>query len=224
MAIRPVFVSELSGDKLVSIYNVDFEWFAGMHFTQKQKSIRSLHESYLTMHPGSKMLEVSSKSEIELGVNLSAFNLMVNKNISVESVFQASKVFSGGGPYTDIMQMSSKDAKRDPRIQNSGNLIRFQYKETSWDLEPKTAFYDWLYLNTLNLHDDLKNHVLEFDSFTDIEFNPKKSINCQAYAVALFVALTKRELLPNNRIPPKFEFISLIEQFQSVNSSEGLLL
>ena len=34
----------------------------------------------------------------------------------------------------------------------------------------------------------------KFAGFTDIEFNPSKSINCQARSCALFVALIKREL------------------------------
>lgn len=36
---------------------------------------------------------------------------------------------------------------------------------------------------------------MDFDAFTDIEFNPQKSLNCQAEAVALFVALKKNNLL-----------------------------
>ncbi len=163
----------------------------------------------------------------ELGTQLSAFNLMLKtksgKKISVESIFQSSKVFSEGGPYKDIMDMSSRDAKKDERLKNSGNLIAFEYRNIRWELEPKTAFYDWIYLNALNLNDDLKQQALEYDAFTDIEFNPQKSINCQAYSIALFVALTKRNLLVGGAIPPKDEFISLIEQFMIKNTSDGLL-
>ena len=42
---------------------------------------------------------------------------------------------------------------------------------------------------------DLARQVVEYDAFTDIEFNPQKSVNCQARAVALFVSLCRRELL-----------------------------
>ena len=31
-----------------------------------------------------------------------------------------------------------------------------------------------------------------YEAFTDIEFNPKKSFNCQAYSVALYKSLLKR--------------------------------
>ena len=120
--------------------------------------------------------------------------------------------------------MSSRDAKKDERLKNSGNLVAFEYRDTRWELEPKTAFYDWIYLNALNLNDDLKQQALAYDAFTDIEFNPQKSINCQAYSIALFVALTKRKLLVNGTIPPKDEFIELVEKFMIKNTSDGLLL
>ncbi|WP_174493966.1 DarT1-associated NADAR antitoxin family protein [Acinetobacter sp. Marseille-Q1623] len=227
MAKRPVFVPKFDGVTLVDIIEVEFEWFPGMHFTQKQKSIRSLHEAYLTQNPEAKILEISSKSEIELGTKLSAFNLMFKtksgKSISVESIFQASKVFSNGGPYKEIMDMTSRDAKKDERLKNSGNLIAFEYRDSRWELEPKTAFYDWLYLNALNLNDNLKEQALAYNAFTDIEFNPQKSINCQAYSIALFVALTKCDLLVGGVIPPKDEFIQLVEQFKIKNTSDGLL-
>lgn len=227
MAKRPVFVPKFDGATLVDIVDIEFEWFAGMHFTQKQKSIRSLHEAYRSQYQEAQILEISSKSEIELGTKLSAFNLMFKtksgKSISVESTFQASKVFTNGGPYKDIMEMTSRDAKKDERLKNSGNLIAFEYRYTRWELEPKTAFYDWLYLNALNLNDDLKQQALAYDAFTDIEFNPQKSINCQAYSIALHVALSKRNLLVSGLIPPKDEFIQLVEKFTIKNTSDGLL-
>lgn len=227
MAKRPVFVPKFDGAMLVDIVDVEFEWFAGMHFTQKQKSIRSLHEAYQLKQPQAQILEISSKSEIELGTQLSAFNLLFktksSKSISVESIFHASKVFSEGGPYKDIMNMGSRDAKKDERLKNSGNLIAFEHRNTRWELEPKTAFYDWIYLNALNLNTKLKAKALGYDAFTDIEFNPKKSINCQAYSIALFVALTKRNLLENDVIPPKEVFIEMVKKFTIKNTSDGEL-
>lgn len=37
--------------------------------------------------------------------------------------------------------------------------------------------------------------MLAYDAFTDIEFNPKRSINCQAEAAAIFVSLSRQGLL-----------------------------
>jgi len=36
--------------------------------------------------------------------------------------------------------------------------------------------------------------LLEYSAFTDIEFNPERSINSQAYSVALYISLCSRGL------------------------------
>lgn len=38
-------------------------------------------------------------------------------------------------------------------------------------------------------NENLAAEVTDYDCFTDIEFNPERSINCQARSVALFCAL-----------------------------------
>jgi type I restriction enzyme M protein len=45
------------------------------------------------------------------------------------------------------------------------------------------------------MNKDLREKILEYSAFSDIEFNPKKSINCQARSAALFVALHQANLL-----------------------------
>lgn len=199
MAKRPVFITDITHEKLVRKEIVEFEWFAGFSASQKKKSIESFHSNALNKFPNIKILEVSSKSEIELGIKLSAFNLMIktknNKQFSVETAFQASKVFEDGGPFIDLYEKTSIEAKKDQRLKESGSLVSFQYFGRNWSLEPKTFFYDWLYINALYLNKDLHEQVLKFDAFTDIEFNPQKSINCQASSVATFVSLYKMKLL-----------------------------
>jgi hypothetical protein len=195
MAKRPVYLSNLSGDSLVHTEFVEFIWFAGMSVAQKQRSIASLHEAADKSIGGASILEVSSKSPSPLGVRLSAFNLMLShgsRRFSVESAFQSSKVFEGGGPFPDLLERNSRDAKKDPRLQESGRLVGFSYFGDDWGLEPQTAFYDWLYLNALYGHPGYAKSAQEYTSFTDIEFNPEKSINCQAYSAALFVSLAHR--------------------------------
>ena len=200
MAERPIYIPKYDSDLLVETKLVEFNWFPGMAPVQKQKSINSLHESAKTSGIASHPLEVSSKSLNSLGVQLSAFNLRVktekyNREFTVESAYQSSKIFENGGPYKDLLFSPSIISKKDPRLKESGNIIGFEFFGVQWKLEPKTAFYDWIYLNALrkNLHaiEELDN----FDAFTDIEFNPKKSINCQAYSVALFKSLQGRGLL-----------------------------
>ena len=52
-----------------------------------------------------------------------------------------------------------------------------------------------LYINALAENSQLTEEIMEFDAFTDIEFNPNKSLNCQARAAALFVAMKKLDRL-----------------------------
>ncbi len=198
MATRPIYKPSLLKVG-VETQQVDFHWSPGMSFQQKQKSIRSLHENakILGAYP---ILEISSKSSDELGVKLSAFNLKIESTklkliISVEVAFQASKIFEKGGPFTDLLGASSVSAKKDPRIRNSGDLIGFDFLGQKFDIKPRTLFYDWIYINALNQNDLLAHELLGYAGFSDIEFNPKKSINCQAYAAALYVSLYKNNYL-----------------------------
>ncbi|WP_420828768.1 DarT1-associated NADAR antitoxin family protein [Leisingera aquaemixtae] len=114
----------------------------------------------------------------------------------VECGFQASNAFENGGPFLDLLNASPADAKRDPRLQESGRLTGFRFFKEEWPNKPPKAFYDWIYLNALHRQRELAEAVIHYDIFTDIAFNPEKSINCRAGAVALYVALSRRgELL-----------------------------
>jgi len=199
MAVRPIFIPNLTGTPGAEEKLVDFKWHSGMAKSQKQKSIAELHSTAKGLGY-ERVLEISSKSEIELGVKLSAFNLLIttkknNNKFTVETAFQGSKVFSKGGPYKDLFGMDSLAAKKDIRLKESGSLKRFEFFGRSFPLEPRTFFYDWVYINALLQNEDLASEVASYDGFSDIEFNPKKSINCQAHSVAIYVSLLKGKKL-----------------------------
>jgi len=225
MAVRPVYIPSKSDVFLVETVMIEFDWFPGMATVQKQKSIDSLHEAAKIKHSNmGYLLEVSSKSKEPLGVSLSAFNLMIfdkkrDLEYSVEVAFQASKVFELGGPYQDLFSKSSREAKKDERLKTSGNLKAFRFYNQEWPLEPKTAFYDYLYINALLKHPEYHNEVLSYSAFTDIEFNPKKSINCQAYSLALFSSLMEKGLLDNEAIKNKEGFLELIGNYGVSNAN-----
>ncbi len=196
-----------------------------MAVSQKQKSILSLHAAAINNNLCTNPLEISSKSENSLGVSLSAFNLKGstkkrNQPFTVETLYQSSKVFEHGGPYRDLLSGSSRDAKKDDRIKESGRLIAFDLFGEQWPLEPKTAFYDWIYLNTLAKNDHLVEELGQYDAFTDIEFNPKKSINCQAYSVALFRSLTMRSLI-RDILGDRAAYFDIIENRPVSNAVEN---
>lgn len=213
MAIRPIFIPKTSDSVGVDELMIDFKWHPGLSKSQKQKSIIELHKK--SIERGYKsILEISSKSELELGVELSAFNLLIvtkkyKQSMTVETAFQGSKVFSNGGPYKDLFGLNSLAAKKDMRLRESGRLVKFEFFGKVFPLEPKTFFYDWLYINALIKHKDLTRGVMSYDAFSDIEFNPEKSVNCQAHSVALYVSLTKLNLLNRALMSPD-NFLSVL--------------
>lgn len=195
MANRPVYVAKIYKPYFERI-DINFKFYNGFSDKQKHLSIRSLQAAFCESYPEKNILEISSKSENPLGLKLSAFNLKFpDKNFSVESAYQGSKVFENGGPYVDLLNKTSREAKKDERIKNSGKLTGFKFFDEVFPLEPTTYFYDWLYINALSLNADLAEEILNFDAFTDIEFNPKKSFNCQAKAAAIFVGLNQANLI-----------------------------
>ena len=184
MARRPVFVPD-SDKPYVSELSLDFEYFPGSSIGQKQRSVASLHASYVDRFPSSRVLEVSSRSKRDIGVQLSAFNLMIEDpgrgSYSVECAFQASKVFRHGGPFVDLLNASSRAAKTDRRLRESGELVGFKYLTDEKIVE----------------------QVMTFDAFTDIEHNPERSINCQARTVAKVVGLARAGLLTDALQSPR---------------------
>jgi hypothetical protein len=211
MAERPIFVPVESGSDFVREISLEIPWASGFAPTQKKKNIKALHGA-AAKKGFAPLLEVSTKSDVVAGQHLSAFHLKIQSKtglIPLESAYQGSKVFERGGPYTDLYEVDARTAKRDARLQESGRLTKFEFDGHTFPLVPRTVFYDWLYLTAIHpqrewLTERLTNDG-KFAGFTDIEFNPSKSVNCQARSCALFVALIKRELFDNAiRSPESF--------------------
>lgn len=202
MATRPVFYVTETNPYVVE-EEVEFVFCSGLAQSQKQKSIDNLHQAFQIIHPEMKVLEVSRRSEAEIGTKLSAFNLKYTmksgEKIPVECVFQSSKVFKNGNHYPYLLHYLPGDAKSfmSARMEDNGELLKFTLEEKDYPLVPQTSFYDWIYISALRDNKNLSSEILdsEYTAFTDIEFNPRKSINCQARTVAIFVLLSKRKIL-----------------------------
>lgn len=183
MAERPAFFIR-NGKVISELFS--FEWFPGFAVSQKQKSIESLHNAIMRSDAGARPLEISTKSKEAVGAKLSAFNLRLN-NYTLENIFQSSKVFENGGPYLDLLDVMPKEAKHDKRLQNSGSLKAFHYQNRDFPLTPRTVFYDYIYIaavkESLAINDI--NAISNYNYFTDIEFNPAKSVNTQARTAAM---------------------------------------
>lgn len=222
MASRPIFIPDYNGLKFVKEQLVEFEWHPGFAKIQAQKSVRALHEAAAKAGIGA-ILEISSKSIDALGVSLSAFNLKFQreqKYISVECAYQGSKIFANGGPYVELYFVSSKEAKTDPRLYTSGEFVGYEFFGESFTANPVTAFYDWLYLTALSQNLSLSSKLLNYEAFSDIAFNPKKSLNCQARAAALYVSLCKGGEI-ERVIEDKDYYLNLVTNKNSNKSSSA---
>ena len=148
MAIRPLFVTD--DVSYVRIINTDFEYFNGFSKVRRQRSVDSLHEAFKRSYPDAKLLEVSTFSRNALGFSLGAFNLFISLNeenrVPLELAFQAGKVFEHGGPYKDLLDVTPKKAKSDPRLSESGRIISFEFEGRSFSTKPAALFYTWLYI------------------------------------------------------------------------------
>lgn len=211
MAQRPVFM--VGTDKNFYMEEpVDFYFFSGFSISQKRKSIESLHGAIKEKYPHAKILEVSRKGINPLGNKLSAFNLKLRiddeNEYYIENIFQSSKKFANGGPYRDLLNCSPVEAKKDQRLKESGPLTSFNFFGFDWPLEPKSFFYDFIYISAIAHNRELCEELLNYDTFTDIEFNPKVSFNCQARSVAIFVTLMKKKCV-RQYLTDKIKFLEI---------------
>ncbi len=222
---RPVFMPRVNSDNLVKTDMVRFERHVGFASKQKKKSINDMHQVIRKKYGFNHVLELSSKSGNKLSFLLSPLSLQITDEhdgmqYSVENAFQASKVFENGGPYLDLLDTPPRQVKKDERLITSGELIGYNYFGMEWSVEPVTTFYDWLYVNALKQNPQLHEEVMQYQAFTDLEFNPKKTVHCTAYALAMFVALNKRGLLDNVEDP--MTFFDLYHEFKISNTAKLL--
>ncbi len=229
MACRPVFyASPLGNPEPVSELQVEFKWFPGFSVQQKQKSIASLHDRILGSTTLARPLEISSKSLIPLGVQLSAFNLQLSVrtpsvlSASVETVYQGSKVFGNRSRAdTDRFSLDSRDSRQRVReLEEKAAFTGWEIGSYRFPLSSGVDFYNWLYLGALHQQPSLLCQIEAFDCFTDIEFNPKKSLACQARSAALAKSLTLRE----GGILPYLRRIARAHACNDSNNSPPLLI
>ena len=191
--------------------DVDFEWFPGFSRSQKQQSIASLHRA-AALELGFDdrlLLEISTKSPDGFGVQLSAFNLRISTadfgHTSVERAFQCSKVFRHAGYQGSLHEVEDLRMIKAAIREIDDELVGFRFEGVDWALDARPGFYDFLYLRALqeagNSDPSFLLKLEGFQGFTDIEFNPKRSYNCQAWSCAFFLAIgggTGVEMMPKD--------------------------
>jgi type I restriction enzyme M protein len=228
MAIRPIFIPTLHSP-FFEKRDVSFKWHAGFSLSQKQKSLSSLHRNAKELFNTRELLEISSKSPEQLGNKLSAFNLRAcvkdksydsDRQYSLETLFQTSKVFNNNMHCIDLLRMEELDIRKEIREREKRGLSHFAHDGDIWNLEPKGAFYNFLYIRSLLQIPHLFEALDEFDAFTDIAFNPNKSFNCQAESVSIFVGLNRVGLSPSEACSSQSNFLNLVYGISEVSSNE----
>lgn len=175
MAIRPIYISTDIPEIPYIERDISFEWISGMSYKQKCKRRDSLKKSIAKEFDIKKWLEISTKSDKELGIKLSALNLTLTTTSGiqrpVEEIYQSSKVFE------------------------NGKIVSFKYGKTEFPNTPYSMYYDYIYMLALYEHKELWNDLKNYSIFTDIEFNPNKQLNTQARATAIFKTLLTQDKL-----------------------------
>lgn len=151
MATRTVFYVNEKNEFVKS--NIYFKWNPGFSEAQTRKNVDAVHKGFLKQHPGAKILEVSSSATDPNAIKASAFNLQVRTthgNFTVEQVFQAGKVFKKNGIQNRLLTYSPQQAKKIiKQINANDQLVGFEEFGSKFPLEPKTYFYNWIYICTV---------------------------------------------------------------------------
>ena len=194
MAKRPLFIPQKKSVGVTRI-DVEFVYVSGMARSQKQKCIRSLHQTIQNKGYAQRILEISTSSESPLGVKTSAFHLTIQDPIDgplfVESVYHSTKLFQGKRDLS-LRMLGSRDAKKKANalFQEFGAIDGYRYKGVSFPQHPKELCFTWLYfLGLQGLSQEETKSLVTFDGFTDLNFRSDSKGNCQAHAMALFVSL-----------------------------------
>ena len=190
---------------------IEYTFVPGFAPSQRIKNVINLNDSINSKYPGLRTLEVSTKSDTELGKKLSAFNLKLDGKY-IESIFQSSKVFNDGIQYINLINEKPIDAKRFIQSLPKKEITKFKYNGIEYPIEPKSMFYDFIYICALRNIPEVSSALKQYDIFTDIEFNYKKSINCQARACAIYSYLLKI-----NKVD---EYLNNIELFKSLYTNK----
>ncbi len=200
MAIRPVFVPDTDPDhsQLFHEHEVDFQWQPGRSPQQKKANIVKLHVAAMRRNLA-PLLDVSPESNDLFGAHICASNLAVEDDrsflVPLKAVYQGSKVFTGGGPFTDLYLKQEDEIVGDERLTSSGKHVGFRFRDLEWGAKSGTMFYDWLAIHAIHRYQKLRTGIRRFNGFTEIDCLSRGKTVCHARSCALYVALAGKKLL-----------------------------
>ena len=191
MAVRKIYLSipEYPYTKEIS---VTFPWSNG----SKHQNVQAVLDTFHDVYPDVPALEVSLASSQPEGIHAAAMKLPLHLaglglDVPVGIVYEASKVFENGGPYTDLLQCSRQKVSKDARLQQSGKCIGYRLEDMDFPAEPhRYAFFNWLYACALRQNPETAENILKFGAFSDLELgSTKKDRNSPARAAAVYAGL-----------------------------------
>ena len=196
MAKRPVFVPNPSGTRLVTEVPVEFHWHPGMAASQKKKKRCRIacggEQPSRTCQYPRDIEQVRAQGRHPAQRIPSAPDERTGMRPPWNAGSREARFSKAADPLP--ISISSPRAKQNVTLDcvKAGDLVGFRFEGRDFPLSPATAFYDWIYIRALAPHSDWAQKLGRFDAFSDIEFNPTKSVNCQARSCATFVALCHR--------------------------------
>jgi type I restriction enzyme M protein len=129
----------------------------------------------------------------------------------VESVYQSSKVFNNKTQLKYLLNFEPLEAKREVNEYQKNNglyITHFNFFGETISIIPESLFYDYLYIKAIMQDPILSVKLLDYNCFTDIEFNQKTQISSQARSCAIFVFLAQNKLLDR--------YMKCVEDFRKV--------
>ena len=194
----------------------EFEWLKGLNPSVRQKNSGRLRDAVSNDLGVTRILEVSTKSDLVLGVRLSAFTLKLPEKFgspSLESAYQASKVFadSNGQQFRSPEWLGAAEphiAKRYIRDHFSKSQVAgFDFNGRFWAANPTCLFYDYLFFEAVCAKPAEFQEILDFQAFVDIEsaknnlgFQQGKPFNSQARSAAIYSTIVRNSLIKNGDI------------------------
>lgn len=197
-----------------------FEWLKGLNPAVRQENSGRLKDAVCHDLGIARVLEVSTKSDLLLGVKLSAFSLKLPERFgspNLESAYQGSKVFvdSNGEevrPPEWVCASEPHIAKRYIRDRFATSQVAgFDFNGRFWAASPSCLFYDYLFFEAVQTKSAEFQEILDFQAFVDIEsaknhlgFQQGKPFNTQARSAAIYSTIVKNRLIDDGDIESWF--------------------
>lgn len=174
-------------DVIVKKGIVDFKWEPGLSTAQKRRSCANMIKVINEAASYGEALDISSASTEDLGVKLSAFNLKW-KGRTIECWYQGSKVYKNAGVVHHLYDADPVTAKQYRRKLAGDIIVGFNLAGQEFPTEPRTFFYDYIYLNGLYEQFGTGLDISKYNAFTDIQSNLEIEA-CQARSVCEYKLL-----------------------------------